>query len=219
MRSKKIKERLEYLRGEIEAERISYFEIAELESLAGHIDPDDVLLLEWAGVPEFAEDYDTNIVARKRRKVKKNSGIPSREEYENYEHRLFLKQLQEVEDLPLSERRENRIEYVNDLTNNPEIIIDRIGWIINGTYGFGPYNAFKKLSKRMNRRAWLFIVLAAIEWGVSNEFSRGVWNDLPKELQNKINAGIDEEIKYGIDEGYLNFLRSLICVMLVKILK
>lgn len=47
-----VKQRLEYLRGEIEAERISYGELAELQSLADHIDKDDVLLLEWAGVPE-----------------------------------------------------------------------------------------------------------------------------------------------------------------------
>jgi hypothetical protein len=48
----KIKGRLEYLRGEIKAEKISMGEIAELESLASHIEKDDVLLLEWAGVPE-----------------------------------------------------------------------------------------------------------------------------------------------------------------------
>jgi len=47
-----IKQRLEYLRGEIETERISYGEIAELQSLAEHIDKSDVLLLEWAGVAE-----------------------------------------------------------------------------------------------------------------------------------------------------------------------
>lgn len=50
--SKRIQERLEYLRGEIEAERISYAEIFELQSLASYIDPGDTLLLEWAGVPE-----------------------------------------------------------------------------------------------------------------------------------------------------------------------
>ena len=48
----KIKKRLEYLRGEINAERISYGEITELQSLSAHIDPGDTLLLEWAGVPE-----------------------------------------------------------------------------------------------------------------------------------------------------------------------
>ena len=56
MTKAEIQERLEYLRGEIEAERISYGEIAELQDLAEHIDPSDVVLLEWAGVPEFPED-------------------------------------------------------------------------------------------------------------------------------------------------------------------
>ena len=55
MGSKRIKNRLEYLRGEIEAERISYCEIAELQSLAEYIEPGDTVLLEWAGVPESEE--------------------------------------------------------------------------------------------------------------------------------------------------------------------
>lgn len=44
--------RLEYLRGRINAESISYSELSELESLVEYIDPSDVQLLEWAGVPE-----------------------------------------------------------------------------------------------------------------------------------------------------------------------
>ena len=47
-----IKDRLEYLRKEILAERISIGEIIELESLIDYIDDGDVLLLEWAVVPE-----------------------------------------------------------------------------------------------------------------------------------------------------------------------
>jgi hypothetical protein len=58
MTNQQIKERLAYLRGEIEAERISYEEIAELESLAEYIDPRDTLLLEWAGIPEDEADAD-----------------------------------------------------------------------------------------------------------------------------------------------------------------
>lgn len=53
--TREIKDRLEYLRQEIEAERISYGGIAELEGLAEYIEPVDVLLLQWAGVPEFGE--------------------------------------------------------------------------------------------------------------------------------------------------------------------
>lgn len=50
-----IQQRLEYLRGELRAECISYEELFELQSLAEHIEPGDVELLEAAGVPEFPE--------------------------------------------------------------------------------------------------------------------------------------------------------------------
>ena len=50
------KERLEYLRGELRAERISYGELAELQSLADSIEPGDIELLEAAGVPETPAD-------------------------------------------------------------------------------------------------------------------------------------------------------------------
>jgi len=48
MRNEEIKKRLEYLRKEIEAERINYGEIAELQSLVKYIDKGDVVLLVWA---------------------------------------------------------------------------------------------------------------------------------------------------------------------------
>jgi hypothetical protein len=54
--SEEIKARLEYLRGELQGERISYEELHELQCLAPHIDASDVELLEAAGVPEFPED-------------------------------------------------------------------------------------------------------------------------------------------------------------------
>lgn len=58
MATKAVQKRLEYLRGEIRAERISYSELAELQDLADQIEPSDVELLEWAGVPEFPGDEE-----------------------------------------------------------------------------------------------------------------------------------------------------------------
>jgi hypothetical protein len=51
-----ITERLESIRRSIEDENVSYGEIAELQSLAEHIDPSDVVLREWAGIPEFEDE-------------------------------------------------------------------------------------------------------------------------------------------------------------------
>jgi hypothetical protein len=58
MPKSKIKARLEYLRGELRAECISYGELHELQSLVKHIEPDDVELLEAAGVSEFPEETE-----------------------------------------------------------------------------------------------------------------------------------------------------------------
>lgn len=52
MKTETIQQRLEYLRKELRAERISYEELAELQSLKDHIEESDVELLEAAGVPE-----------------------------------------------------------------------------------------------------------------------------------------------------------------------
>lgn len=49
-------EYLEHLRGEIRAQRISMGELADLQGMAELIDPGDVELLEWTGVPEFPEE-------------------------------------------------------------------------------------------------------------------------------------------------------------------
>lgn len=54
-----IPERLEELREVLRSEHMSYGELAELQGLADHIDPDDVELLEAAGVPEHADDDST----------------------------------------------------------------------------------------------------------------------------------------------------------------
>lgn len=52
MNAREAKQRLEYLRGELRAERISYGELHELANLVPWIEPGDVELLEAAGVSE-----------------------------------------------------------------------------------------------------------------------------------------------------------------------
>lgn len=47
-----IKKRLEYIREEIQNERVSYGEITELQTLKSYIDKDDTELLQWL---EFTE--------------------------------------------------------------------------------------------------------------------------------------------------------------------
>ena len=56
--NKEIRNRLEYLRKQIENECISYGEIAELQNLKDHIEDGDILLKEWAGVDENDDSFE-----------------------------------------------------------------------------------------------------------------------------------------------------------------
>jgi hypothetical protein len=71
---KNVKKRLEHLRKQLRAERISYGEIAELQSLAKHIEPHDVELLEAAGVPEHAEAQSNIVLLEKVTQAAKMGG-------------------------------------------------------------------------------------------------------------------------------------------------
>lgn len=89
-----IKERLEYLRGELRAGCMSYGELAELQSLAKHIEPGDVELLEAAGVPEH---HDDALVLAKYLTVDQLRAV--REEWgeETEEFQIFTDALDELE--------------------------------------------------------------------------------------------------------------------------
>jgi hypothetical protein len=53
--AKHVKTRLEHLRRQLRAERISYWELCELQSYADYIPQEDAELREAAGLPEFPE--------------------------------------------------------------------------------------------------------------------------------------------------------------------
>lgn len=57
----KAKERLEELRKAIQAENISYGEIAELQSLVDYIEPGDVELLQWAKPATLEEEIEDSL--------------------------------------------------------------------------------------------------------------------------------------------------------------
>lgn len=56
------KKMLEYIRGEIQAERVSMGELASLVDLIPYIEAGDVELLEWAGVPEEHADSKESVL-------------------------------------------------------------------------------------------------------------------------------------------------------------
>ena len=84
MTKKQIKNKLAEIRASIEAENISCGEILQLHELAEYIDKDDMLLRQWAGIPEYLEisDYPTQQAEKDRQEWNK---LTDNEKYEKYQ--------------------------------------------------------------------------------------------------------------------------------------
>ena len=71
-----IEDRLEHLRRQLRAERISMDELGELQGLADHIQPGDVELAEAAGIPEEEFRPGGLTVPGQARRHRHNGGQP-----------------------------------------------------------------------------------------------------------------------------------------------
>jgi hypothetical protein len=129
-------------------------------------------------------------------------GIPSQAEYERREHALFHQQLKNVEKAPLSERKENAEEFADALKHRPRTVVERIGWLLNGSYGVGSYEAANKIAKntRMNAGAWLTTTIAAIEWGTPQRMAIAAWKKLTPVEQNHLRRMIEDAVHNHFEE-------------------
>lgn len=96
----KIKKRLEYLRGEIRKECISFGEILELQSLKEHIEKGDVELLQWAEdqseeAKEIKDSYENKVCPDCKIDIPNN--VVSGEACVNCGHVFYVEIKEEVE--------------------------------------------------------------------------------------------------------------------------
>lgn len=122
--------------------------------------------------------------------------IPSQKEYEEREAADLRRKLYEVESAPLTDRRAAAVDYLKALRQNPEIVAERIDWLIAGSYGYGSYQAALKVlaDKRSNRAAILNQMIAALEWGCSNAHAREAYNCLTIAQKADLNKRIETVI-------------------------
>jgi hypothetical protein len=143
------------------------------------------------------------LVARQKREARgraaqpRSSGIPSEVEYERSELREAQQRLTEVEKAPLAERKEAAAEFLEAMRDNPEIVGERVGWLLNGTYGYGQKMMAQRVLKapRMNRSAALTHMVAAFEWSTPNAMAVAGWKKLTKSQQAALDRAVQGAIK------------------------
>lgn len=92
-------------------------------------------------------------------------------EHERRERAEAQQRLAEVRRQPLSDRKEAQAKFLETMRVNPELIAERLGWLLDGSYGYGAMLLAKQVlgSPRMNRSAALTQMVGAFEWMVPEE--------------------------------------------------
>lgn len=121
---------------------------------------------------------------------------------EQRESALFRSEVTRAEKLSLAERKENLAEFARDVKTDPELLAERVSWLLNGSYGHGAYVKAHEVirNKKLNREAWLVQTVSALEWGVPQRMIAGWWNSLSPSQQTKINILVRKEIRESIGE-------------------
>ena len=127
----------------------------------------------------------------------RSSGIPSQVEYERRELDEARAKLDEVEKAPIADRKEAAAHFFEVMRDHPEIVAERIGWLLDGNYGYGQMLKAKQIlgSPRMNRSAALTHMVAAYEWSTPNAMVIAGWKKLTKGQQVALDKAVLRAIK------------------------
>lgn len=122
--------------------------------------------------------------------------------YEANEAAIFIRDRNRACEGTKAEIKAAALEFADAMANNPAIVAERIGWLLNGSYGRGSYDAACRVAKnpRMNREAWLVQVIGSLEWMAREVDTRKAFNAMTDAQKAILNSAVRAEIEYFINE-------------------
>ena len=130
------------------------------------------------------------------------SSQTSQTEHERRERSEAQQRLAEIRRQPLSDRKEAQGEFLEAMRDHPELVAERVSWLLNGSYGYGSMLLAKQVlgSPRMNRSAALTQMIGAFEWMAPEEMVRAAWKKLTKSQQAALEKAVQATIRSAESE-------------------
>lgn len=106
------------------------------------------------------------------------------------------RRIEELQRAPLSERKEAAAEWLDVMKKNPEIVGERVTWLLDGAYGRGEYEKAMQIyeAPRMNRVAALSHLIAAYEWQTPPREAVAAWKKLTASEKQALEKAIQKAI-------------------------
>jgi len=122
----------------------------------------------------------------------------TQKEYEQNELNRVRVEIERVEKESLTDRQESALEFKELLTENYDHFSDHLDHLFDGNLGFGAklkVDQIRALSKRSNKNAMIFQLVAALGYRVTQHYTNVIYKKADKALQDKLN----EDIKYYLE--------------------
>lgn len=123
--------------------------------------------------------------------------MASQYEYEMRAWREAQRHLDEIRKAPLAERKEAQAEFFEAMRDSPRRVGERIGWLLDGNYGYGEMLLAKQIlhSPRMNRIAALTQMVGAFEWQCPEDMTRQAWKRLAPGEKHELARAVEHAIE------------------------
>ena len=115
--------------------------------------------------------------------------------YEQREIQSAIAEERRVEAAPLAERKEGQTSYFDSIKNAPEVIAERVGWLLEGNYGHGWQLRALSATARMNRPALYSQMIAILDHQCPSRMAVDAWKKLTKAEQGKLQRLVEQVIE------------------------
>lgn len=122
--------------------------------------------------------------------------MPADLEYERREIALAHKEIKQVNAASLRDRQDAARDFFEAMRDTPQIVGQRVGWLIAGNYGYGSKLLAEDIlhSPRMNRTAALTQLVGVFEWQSPERMTRQAWKRLTGHEKALLATAVDAEI-------------------------
>lgn len=122
--------------------------------------------------------------------------LPTPTQYDANELTMARRDEERINAEPLADRKECQAAFLNAMATDPALIAERIGWLIDGNYGYGPMLLAKRIvtSPRMNRVAGLSQLICVFEWRCPRTMGMAAWKMLTKSQKADLETAIETVI-------------------------
>ena len=121
---------------------------------------------------------------------------PDQHAYEQREIREANAQITAAAHAPLQDRKEAQQAFFEAMRDQPDVVADRIGWLLDGNYGYGSMLLARRVlgSRRMNRPATLTQMIGVFEWQSPGDMTRAAWKKLSPGEKHVLQREVEKAI-------------------------